>query len=71
MAVVVINEKTAKNGKPQVTIIADEIAVKDLEKVMDSNASMPKETNIFANLPYARYSKLLQLAASFFDLDEV
>lgn len=68
---VIRNAKTEKNGKSQVALIEDEVAVKTLELLMDSNKNIPKTANLFANITYTHYAKQLQLAAKFFDLDHV
>lgn len=61
----------AKNGKPEVAIIEYEIAVKALEIIMDSNKKFPNTANILTNITYTHYSKQLQLAARYFDLNHV
>lgn len=70
-SVVIRNAKTAKKGKPQVAIIDNEIVVKTLEILMDYIKNLPKTENIFANIIYSHYSKQLQLAARYFDLDHI
>lgn len=51
---VITNGKTAKNGKPQVAIVEDKVAVEVLEILMFTSRKMPKSTNLFAQLTYAR-----------------
>lgn len=70
-AVVIRNAKTVKKGKTQVAIIENELAVKTLEILMNSIRNLPKTANIFANIAYSHYSKELQLAAQYFDLDHI
>lgn len=44
-------------------MIENEIAVKKLEILVNSNRNLLKTVNIFKNLTYAHYSKQVRLAA--------
>lgn len=68
-AVITKNTKPTKTGKPKVEIIEDEITVKKLEIIMDSNRNTIKEAKIFSKITYAHYRKQLQLAAKYLDLN--
>lgn len=68
---VINNGKTAKNDKPQVAIIEDEIAVQVLEILMNSTRNIPKTTKLFDGLSYAKYSNQLKATATFIGLQDV
>lgn len=68
---VIANGKTAKNGKPRLAIISDEIATQVFEILMETTMNLGHDTGIFANITYTAYSSHLLTAANYYGFGKV